>query len=140
MKLFVAMLATETNTFSPIPTGPNVWKETLLARRSDPRDQDPPMVLGARALLGAATEKRGWELAEGLFAFAQPAGPTPQAFYEELRDELVADLRASMPVDAVMLILHGAIGEQLARVFAWPIVGQHPKRSTASSPRKLSIA
>jgi microcystin degradation protein MlrC len=109
MKLFVAMLATETNTFSPIPTGPNVWRETLLVRRSDPRDQDPPMVLGARGLLGAALEKRGWELAEGLFAFAQPAGPTPRAFYEELRDELLADLRASMPVDAVLLILHGAM-------------------------------
>ena len=50
-RMFVGMLATETNTFSPVPTGPNVWKETVLVHRSDPRDQDPPAVRGARALL-----------------------------------------------------------------------------------------
>ena len=47
-RMFVGMLATETNTFSPVPTGRNIWKETLLVRRSDPRDQDPPAVRGAR--------------------------------------------------------------------------------------------
>ena len=29
-KLFLAMLATETNTFSPLPTGWNVWRDTVL--------------------------------------------------------------------------------------------------------------
>ncbi len=108
-RMFVAMLATETNTFSPVPAGPNVWRETLLVRRSDPRDEDPPPVRVARALLEKIAAERGWEGTEGLFAFAQPAGPTPQAFYEELRDELLADLEAAMPVDAVLLMLHGAM-------------------------------
>jgi len=108
-RMFLGMLATETNTFSPVPTGPNVWKESLLVRRSDPRDQDPPAVRGARTLLGKLASERGWEVAEGLFAFAQPAGPTPRAFYEELRDELLSNLRAAMPVDGVLLMLHGAM-------------------------------
>ena len=50
-RMFLGMLATETNTFSPVPTGPNVWKEMMLVRRSDPLDQDPPAVRVARALL-----------------------------------------------------------------------------------------
>ena len=54
MKLFVAMLGTETNTFSPVPTGLNQWRETLLARSSEPRDEDPPMLRGAKAVLGGA--------------------------------------------------------------------------------------
>jgi microcystin degradation protein MlrC len=103
------MLGTETNTFSPVPTGLNMWRETLLARRSDRLEEDPPMLRGAKAALTKAADERGWELEQGLFAFAQPAGPTPRALYEELRDELVSDLRGSMPVDAVMLILHGAM-------------------------------
>jgi len=64
-RMFLGMLATETNTFSPVPTGPNVWKDTLLVRRSDPRDQDPPAVRGARALLGKSASERGWEVVEG---------------------------------------------------------------------------
>jgi microcystin degradation protein MlrC len=124
-RMFLGMLATETNTFSPVPTGPNVWKEMMLVHRSDPREQDPPAVRGARALLGKLAGERGWEVAEGLFAFAQPAGPTPRAFYEELRDELLSDLEAAMPVDGVLLMLHGAMvaegcddceGDILARV------------------------
>ena len=70
-RMFLGMLATETNTFSPVPTGPNVWKESLLVHRLDPREQDPPAVLGARALLGKLASERGWEVAEGLFAFAR---------------------------------------------------------------------
>ena len=54
-------------------------------------------------------DARGWELAPGLQAFAAPAGITPRPVYEALRDELLADLDASAPVDAVMLFLHGAM-------------------------------
>jgi microcystin degradation protein MlrC len=39
--MFLAMLSTETNTFSPIPTGLNVWRDMLLVRRSDSPDEDP---------------------------------------------------------------------------------------------------
>ena len=107
--MFMAMLSTETNTFSPIPTGFNVWRDMLLVRRSDPRADDPHMLQVARSLIGERAEKRGWEIAEGLFGFAQPAGVTPRAVFEELRDELLADLEAAMPVDGVLLMLHGAM-------------------------------
>jgi microcystin degradation protein MlrC len=53
--------------------------------------------------------ERGWTVIEGLCAWAQPAGPTVRAAYEQLRDELLADLRKALPVDAVLLGLHGAM-------------------------------
>ena len=38
-----------------------------------------------------------------------PAGPTVQRVYEAFRDEILADLAKAMPVDAVLLSLHGAM-------------------------------
>ena len=38
-----------------------------------------------------------------------PAGRTVKTVYEAFRDEILADLRAAMPVDAVLLSLHGAM-------------------------------
>lgn len=108
-RMFLAMLSTETNTFSPIPTGLNVWRDMLLVRRSNPPDEDPHMLRMARELIGKRALEREWEIAEGLFAFAQPAGVTPRGVFEELRDELLADLEAAMPVDGVLLMLHGAM-------------------------------
>jgi len=67
----------------------------------------------------------GWDLVEGMVAGAQPGGITARAVYEALRDELLADLRAALPVDMVLLGLHGAMvadgyddceGDLLARV------------------------
>jgi microcystin degradation protein MlrC len=60
-------------------------------------------------MIGKLAKERGWKMAEGLFAFAQPAGLTPRAVFEELRDELLADLAAAMPVEGVLLMLHGAM-------------------------------
>ena len=68
-----------------------------------------------------------WARREGLVAFAQPGGTTTRHAYETLRDELLAELRAALPVDAVLLSLHGAMiadgydscdGDLLARVRA----------------------
>jgi len=45
----------------------------------------------------------------GLFADAQPNGTTVRSAYEALRDELIVALVAAMPIDAVILPLHGAM-------------------------------
>ncbi len=42
-------------------------------------------------------------------AGAQPSGITTRHAYETLRDELLRDLRAALPVDMVLLGLHGAM-------------------------------
>ena len=51
----------------------------------------------------------GWEVVESLHAFAEPAGPTIRAAYEEMRDRILDDLRKAGPVDAVLMFLHGAM-------------------------------
>ena len=54
-------------------------------------------------------EAKGWQTVESLCAFAMPAGKTVKKVYEAFRDEIVADLKAAMPVDAVFLSMHGAM-------------------------------
>ena len=46
---------------------------------------------------------------EGLVAAAQPGGMTTRHVYETLRDELLNDLRRALPVQMVLLGLHGAM-------------------------------
>jgi microcystin degradation protein MlrC len=110
MKVFAGGIETETNTFSPMPTG---MADFHIIRAAD----WPP---GPEAL-GFATPlhvfynrslERGWDFAFGLYAVAEPAGTTVRPAYESLRDELLDALKAAMPVDIVFLQLHGAMVAQ----------------------------
>jgi microcystin degradation protein MlrC len=101
MKLFIAALATETNTFSPMPT---TTKQFRVARDGNHTYQDTPIVIWRKL-----AEDRGWQVAESLSAGAEPAGITLKATYEMFRDEILRDLQAAMPVDVVLLDLHGAM-------------------------------
>ncbi len=109
MKLFMAGWATETNTFSPLPTFDKSFVERTL-------DQMRPASFGLDNIAGAAppviwnamARARGWDVAEHpVYRFAQPAGLVVRAAYERHRDEILDSLRAAMPVDAVLLSLHG---------------------------------
>jgi len=124
VKLFIAALATETNTFAPLPTGRSAFFEREYFRddgsRHPPRIGNIPLI----AWRGLA-DRDGHEVAESISTFAQPGGITLRNVYEELRDTLLADLRAAMPVDVVLLFMHGAMvadgyddceGDTLARV------------------------
>lgn len=107
MKIFIAGLATETNTFSPIPTGRASFEETFLTRTAT--SEEPNLFSAPMHVWRKRAEERGWQVVESLAAFAQPAGPTIRADYEGLRDEILADLQGAMPVDIVLLSMHGAM-------------------------------
>ena len=121
----MATLATETNTFSPIPTGRSAFMGGREWYRHDASRQPATIAnipLIAWRQLGEAD---GHTVVESLCTFAQPAGTTLQQVYEELRDTLLDDLRAALPVDVVLLFMHGAMvahgyddceGDTLARV------------------------
>ena len=81
MRVFTATLATAINTFSPMPTGLAAFLEhgVYFKASTHPAEQT-----WASALLIPAHERA-------------------------LREELLADLRAAMPVDLVLLGLHGAM-------------------------------
>lgn len=107
MRLFAAGLFTETNTFSPVPTG----TEDFLVHRSSSGGSEARSIPGC-AQIGiwrAKAAARGDEFIFSLMAFAEPAGLTLRATYEDLRDEILRDLQRALPVDIVLLNLHGAM-------------------------------
>ena len=124
VRIFIACLGTETNTYAPMPTGLATFADTML-HRGDATAHPASLYSGPLIVWRRLAEARGDTVIEGLAAFAEPAGRTTRAVYEALRDELLADLRAALPVDVVLLHQHGAMvavgyddceGDLLARV------------------------
>lgn len=108
MKLFMAGLSTETNSFSPLPTGMLSFEEGSIHHGNATDDPVQYWTAPLHIWRDAATSK-GWDVVESLSAHAQPAGLTVRAVYEGFRDEILADLRAAGPVDVILLALHGAM-------------------------------
>jgi microcystin degradation protein MlrC len=69
-----------------------------------PRRCTVPLVGGR-----ARAAKEGFELIEGSCFAASPSGTTNRADYETMRDEILGQLRAAMPVDGLLLGLHSAM-------------------------------
>jgi len=108
MRVFSGGIATETNTFAPMPTGMATFRD----RGYYPAGTHPDQMFYFAGPLWAARlrgKPKGWDLVEGLVAGAQPSGTTTRACYEALRAELLADLKRALPVDMVVLGLHGAM-------------------------------
>lgn len=108
-KLFMAGLMTETNTFSPIKTDLVAFEEQGLYRGDGTRRAPEALHLLAMSHWRKLAKANGWYIAEGLAAFAQPAGPTDMHTYGTLRNALLDDLRQAGRVDLVLLNLHGAM-------------------------------
>ena len=107
MRVFAGGIATETNTFSPMPTG---LADFDIMRAADLDDSGEIEGFGGPFnLFRERCQGRGWSYSFSLYAFAQPAGTTVRAAYESLRDEMLDALRAAMPLDIVLLPLHGAM-------------------------------
>lgn len=108
MRIFTAALATETNTFSPICIDRRAFEASLYAppgmHPETPTLCSAPITVGRRI-----AAQKGWEVIEGTATWADPAGLVNRRTYEDLRDEILDQLRAAMPVDAVVLGLHGAM-------------------------------
>jgi microcystin degradation protein MlrC len=124
MRLFVASLATETNTFSPIPTTRRSFEKGAYF----PPGSHPDRITHSTAPLWVARQRAGTEgftLIEGSCFWADPAGICGQSDYESVRDEILEQVRDGMPLDGVLLGLHGAMvahgyqdceGDLIARV------------------------
>jgi microcystin degradation protein MlrC len=106
MKVFIAGLATETNSFSPIPTGRLAFEDSFVSRKAT--DETANLFSAPMHEWRSMAEARGWQVSESLAAFAQPAGPTIRGVYEAYRDEILADLAKAKP-DIALLSMHGAM-------------------------------
>ena len=131
MKIFVASLATETNTFSPIPVDRRAFEDAFYAPPG--RHPDTPTLCSAPFIAARRRARaEGMHLVEGTATWAEPAGLVSRAAYESLRDEILGQLAACAPVDVALFGLHGAMvadgyddceGDLLTRARA--IVGPH---------------
>jgi microcystin degradation protein MlrC len=108
MRVFASAFGHETNSFSPIPTNRASFAAAVLLRPGDERMRRAMHLMGIDTIIGSA-KTRGDEIVLSTVAFAQPGAPTIRKDYEEMRDEILKDLRATLPVDMVFLILHGAM-------------------------------
>jgi microcystin degradation protein MlrC len=108
MRVFIATLGTETNTFSSFPTGiedfrRGFWCETGIESVPTSPWSAPAKVFRSRAL------EAGWEVVESLHTFAEPAGKTTRSAYEYMRDRILDDAAKAGPLDAVLMFQHGAM-------------------------------
>ncbi len=111
MKIFIAQLVTETNTFCTFPTGRGGFEQYGIFH-GDASVRQPEQAGAILRMMRDMMEVGGHDVVESLCAFAQPAGRTVRAVYEAMRDGILADLRAALPVDAIQLMLHGAMVAQ----------------------------
>jgi microcystin degradation protein MlrC len=125
MRLFAATIATETNTFSPLPTSMAAYREGVFLRPGEHPDDTALMCTAPLLVARRRAAAEGFTLIEGSCFAASPAGLTNQADYETMRDEILAQLKAALPLNGVLLGLHGAMvahgyddveGDVIARV------------------------
>lgn len=108
MRVFLAMLSHETNTFSNVPTD----RAQFEARNLHYGDDIVEAFRGTGTCLGGmleAAERRGVRLVPSVAAAASPAGRVTSEIYTHVKERLLADLRAAGAVDGVLLDLHGAM-------------------------------
>jgi microcystin degradation protein MlrC len=109
MRIFTAGLTTETNTFSPWPTGRRAFEQGGVFRSGAERpDESAPTLFLAR-LWHEMARRDGHAAFTSVFANAQPSGPTVRSVYEEYRDEILDDAQSKGPFDVALLHLHGAM-------------------------------
>jgi len=129
MRIFTASFATETNTFSPLPTDRASFEAAFYAPPGA-HPETPSLCSAVIPALRARAAAENLTVIEGTACWAEPGGVLRQDVYEAIRDDILDQLRAALPVDAVILGLHGAMvaqetldceGDLLARVRA--IVG-----------------
>ncbi|MGH7279849.1 MAG: M81 family metallopeptidase, partial [Candidatus Rokuibacteriota bacterium] len=108
MRFFIAMVSHETNTFSTIPTDRRQFEARDLRYGGEILEA----FRGTGSCLGGmidAAEARGVTLVPSIAAAASPAGRVTKDIYADLKQRLLADLRAAGPLDGVLLDLHGAM-------------------------------
>ena len=111
MRIFTASLATETNTFSPVPTDMNSFKAAFYAGPGE-HPETPTLCSSVVPILRRRGRAEGFTVIEGTSCWAEPAGLIQRQTYETLRDQILGELTAALPVDAVVLGLHGAMVAQ----------------------------
>ena len=108
MRIFLAMLSHETNTFSNVPTDRAQFEAHDLRYGGEIVET----FRGTGTCLGgmiAAADRLGATLVPSVAASASPAGRVTRDIYEHVKQRLLADLTIAGRLDGVLLDLHGAM-------------------------------
>ncbi len=111
LRIFTASLATETNTFSPVPTDRASFEMAFYAGPGKHPDT-PTLCSSPMVVLRKRAQADKLDIVEGTATWAEPGGLLQRQTYEALRDEILDQLKAALPVDGVVLGLHGAMVAQ----------------------------
>lgn len=105
MKLFTAGLLTESSDLTPISTRQDDWH----IERVGEDINKPTIFFQMLSLFSEKARSKGWDTAQSICATAfPPGGRSVKKVYENLRTVILDDLKDAMPVDGVLLQLHGA--------------------------------
>jgi len=110
MRVFIAGLLHETNTFAPFPTGLHSY--ALAGIFHGDGSKAHTLISPVLSVWRRRAEELGGEVVESLLAGAEPSGPTLRHVYEALKQEILDDLQNRGPMDMVLLSLHGAMVAQ----------------------------
>ncbi|MGD8662127.1 MAG: M81 family metallopeptidase, partial [Desulfobacterales bacterium] len=110
MKIVVALMQHETNTFSSLPTPYEAFAGTT-GLSSPPSGNDAAAAYGKVDMAFAAFlelgKKEGAEIEIPIAAYAEPSGPVSSEAFERITDRICQEVADGC--DAVMLDLHGAM-------------------------------
>ena len=104
MKIAIAQIWQETNTFSPNPTGIREFEQGGLFYG----EEIPEKMQGLGEIGGFLEALEGEELVPILRAWAMSGGRVTAAALQSFEASLVSGLKASLPLDGVLLSMHGA--------------------------------
>ena len=109
MRIAIGQLWQETNTFNPIPTTREDFEHFGVVRGAELVEQ----MADTNELGGFIQSLRRWperpEIVGLVRLPAWPAGTVTRETFAWLREELLSALEGSLPVDAVLLALHGSL-------------------------------
>ncbi len=109
MRIFTATLGTESNVFAPTATCLDDFRDMVFLRPGEHPNDAPRMCTATLWAARRRAARDGFTLIEGSCFAASPGGRTNRQDYEFMRDEILQQLRAAMPLDAVLFGLHGAM-------------------------------
>ncbi|WP_375590308.1 M81 family metallopeptidase [Hoeflea alexandrii] len=110
-RVYVGSLATESNTFSPLITDLQDFKDSFYAPPGE-HPFTPTLCSAVFPAARARAESYGWQVIEGTAAWAEPGGIVNSRTWQLLREQMLAEITAALPLDAVLLGLHGAMVAQ----------------------------
>lgn len=109
MKVFTAGVMHESHSFCLLPTDLERFKANGGYHRDEGVDQ---AYRGTNSEMGAVfdlADRHGWNLVHPLMANTTPCGPVTEDAYEHFSDVILTGLRGALPVNGILLVLHGAM-------------------------------